>query len=317
MKALAATLSLVTALLALPATAGAQSYDITQFTGTVASSPAVAGTKGSNVLSVVVRGTDGNYYLETFNPTTNAWNGWDALGAPPGGAIGDAALVSWAPGRLDLFVRGADNKLWQRWRPTADSFWSPWIQPVGPDGILTSSPTASSRGPGRLDVFVLGNDGNVYQRQYEGDAGWSIGWLGQGKPAGTVGLVGNPSSTSGDGRQVFVFARGTDDKLWVKKWDGSTWSAWLKPVGDDGTLASSPAAVSDGTDSVVVFVRGTDQNLWARDLSAPAWRLDSATGANPIKDSPGAVVSGIDTISALVHGIDDKVYRTIYRVAVD
>lgn len=313
-KATAVVLSIAAAIFALPTAAGAQAYEVTRFDGTAASSPAVAGTKGSNVESAAVRGTDGNVYLETFNPSTNAWNGWDALGAPPPGVVGDPALVSWGPGRLDLFVRGGDNKLWQRWRPSADSFWSPWIQPVGPDGTLASSPAVSSRGPGRLDVFVLGNDGIVYQRLYDG--AWNLGWLNQGEPPGAVGLVGDLSSASGDGVQVFVAGRGTDDKLWLRKWDGASWSAWVKPVGDDGTLASKPAIVSDFKDSVVVFVRGTDQNLWSRDLSASMWQRESITGVNPIKDGPGAIVVGSDTIDAFVHGIDDKVYRLRYRTVV-
>jgi hypothetical protein len=55
-----------------------------------------------------------------------------------------------------------------------------------------------------------------------------------------------------------VFARGTDDALWHKWYDGR-WSDW---VSLGGTLTSDSAAVSWDRRRIDVFVRGSDHALW-------------------------------------------------------
>src|SRR5262249_18019233 len=130
----------------------AGSYGVTIFQGTVGSSPDAALAPGDTKASMVIRGTDGFIYFAHLDAF---WNGWESLGAPPVGAVGDPAVVSWAPGRVDVFVRGGDNRLWQTYRPTPTSFFSPWIKPVGDFGFLGSGPEVSSRGPGLLDLFTL------------------------------------------------------------------------------------------------------------------------------------------------------------------
>src|SRR5206468_2278916 len=143
------------------------------------------------------------------------WSLYTSLGSPPGGAVGDPAIVSWAPGRLDLFVRGSDNKLWQRFSTNGGAAWSPWIQPVGTEGTLASGPDATSRGPGLLDVVVAGTDGALYQRFWDGQR-WNSAWLRQGAPGGGTpnpppGVVGTPTAVSPNGVLLDLIARDTTD----------------------------------------------------------------------------------------------------------
>ena len=56
-----------------------------------------------------------------------------------------------------------------------------------------------------------------------------------------------------------VFARGTDNQLWYRWWDGSSWSGW-EPLG--GQMTDGPGAVSWGPNRIDVFVRGIDNQMW-------------------------------------------------------
>jgi SpoIID/LytB domain protein len=268
--------------------------------GTLQGAPDAAAVLGRDRVDVVVKGTDGFYWTSW---TGSTWTGWVGLGSPPGGPVGDPTVVSWAPGRLDVFVKGADSKLWQRFSENGGATWSGWLKPIGDDGVLGSAPEASTRGPGRLDIFVVGIDNIVYQRFFDGR--WNGSWLGQGRP--TAGISGDPTSASWDGTRVDIFVRGGDDKLWRRFWDGSAWSAWSQPVGNSGVLASSPDATSSGAGNLQVFIRGTDGGVY-RLLFNGAWggwtRL-AAAETNAV-DGPGATSRGPGRFDVFFRGAGDN-----------
>ena len=95
--------------------------------GTLASAPATVAMPSLGEASFVV-GTDAAIHWST--PA----RGWQSLGAPSVGLLGDPAAVSWVDGRIDLFVRGRDNHLWQRWTDCGGCGWSAWLRPVGTSG---------------------------------------------------------------------------------------------------------------------------------------------------------------------------------------
>jgi SpoIID/LytB domain protein len=170
------------------------------------SRPDAAAVRGSERVDVVTRGSSG-FVWSFWNGS--AWSAWTSLGSPPAGAAGDPTVVSWAPGRLDVFVRGgSDNRLWQIFSTDGGATWSAWIKPFGDDGTLASSPQAESRGPGRLDVWVTGTDNQIYQHFYDGQ--WNASWLSMGRPpiprppprtsATSTCSCEAPTTTSGAGR---------------------------------------------------------------------------------------------------------------------
>ena len=55
-----------------------------------------------------------------------------------------------------------------------------------------------------------------------------------------------------------------DDKLWQRfSLDGgASWSTWIKPIGDNGTLASPPDASTRGPNTLDLWVQGTDGNVY-------------------------------------------------------
>jgi SpoIID/LytB domain protein len=274
--------------------------------GVIESTPDAAAFRGQDRLDVVVRGTDGFYW--TMSATGATWSPWRGLGTPPGGPVGEPTVVSWAPGRLDVFVRGADNRLWQTFTENGGASWSGWLKPFGDDGVLASSPEAASRAPGQLDVLVVGTDNQIYQRFYEG--AWNESWLGQGRPS--AGIKSDPAAASMDSSRLDLFVQGSDDKLWQRSWNGSSWSAWFQPVGTAGTLASSPDAISWGPGNLLVFIRGTDSGMYALLGNNGFWdpwkRLVGEEDVTP--NGPGATSRGANRWDVFVRGIDSRVYLT-------
>lgn len=72
-------------------------------------------------------------------------------------------------------------------------------------------------------------------------------------------ITSAPAAASWARNRLDTFARGTDNALWHKWWDGSRWSDW-ESLG--GTLTSAPAAVSWGANRIDVFARGQGDRLY-------------------------------------------------------
>jgi hypothetical protein len=176
------------------------------------------------------------------------------------------------------------------------------------DGTLRSAPATVHQASFGHAVFVVGTDGRLW---------WSterVGWRSLGAPP--VGLVGDPAAVSwGEGR-VDVFVRGGDNRLW-QQWTacgGCRWSGWLKPVGDNGTLASSPTATSWGPGRIDVFVRGTNgliyQRYWATSAWDGAWLVRGAPPPGAFADRPGAASWGPGRVDLFVRGRDNRLWQS-------
>lgn len=145
-----------------------------------ASSPAITSWT-TNRLDVFVRGADNQLYWKTCtancNGSTGAWSGWGSLGAS---FKGKPAVVSRAPGIIDVFVHGNDNKLWGL--KNVNDVWSNWFMVAIPTGGTLkldancpdcSSPAAGSRGSNMLDVFVRGLDDQMWVTSWGGGSTWT------------------------------------------------------------------------------------------------------------------------------------------------
>ncbi|MET0981314.1 MAG: matrixin family metalloprotease [Telluria sp.] len=137
---------------------GAASFDHTQ-----QQISAVSRAPGN--LDLFVIGFD-NYVWSTFWNTATGWNGdWFRL---PGTATFDRdnqqlAVVSRAPGNLDLFVTGFDNRAWSTYWSTATGWSGDWFRLPGatPFDHATRQIIAVTRTAGNLDLFAIGADNAV------------------------------------------------------------------------------------------------------------------------------------------------------------
>jgi hypothetical protein len=92
--------------------------------GGVLTSPPVAASMGSYLLTVFTRGTDMNLYSDNF---AGGWAGWAAPPTPcclAGDVTNSVAVTSRAPGTLDVFVIGTQHDLYRR--AYSAGGWSGW-----------------------------------------------------------------------------------------------------------------------------------------------------------------------------------------------
>ncbi|MEE1806733.1 hypothetical protein PUR32_10885, partial [Streptomyces sp. BE133] len=156
---------------------------------------------------VFVRGTDGALYQKSWNGA--AWSrNWTKIGGPTGGVVKDApAVVSSAPGPIDLVARGTDDALYHR--TYSDGQWGKW-ENLGGTTSTAPSITATSKG---LTVFTRGTDGALYEKSWNG-AAWSRNWTKIDGPA--AGTIGAPSAAYLGGGRLMLDVRGGDDHNYVR-----------------------------------------------------------------------------------------------------
>ena len=88
---------------------------------------------------------------------------------------------------------------------------------------------------------------------------WSQGWGGWENLGGI--LLEEPDCVSWGSNRIDCFARGTDQAMWHRWWDGWQWGGW-ESLG--GILLEQPDCVSWGSNRLDCFARGTDKAMWHR-----------------------------------------------------
>lgn len=128
--------------------------------------PAI-GEDTNGVYYIVVKGTDGNYYIRKHS--NGCWETWTSLGHP--GQGGGAPSIAVNNGDLMIHIRGSDDALWEMYKPK-DGNWGNWSS-LG--GVIRSNPALYSKGPHKFGVFVIGTDGRIWERINDGN-GWNDWW---------------------------------------------------------------------------------------------------------------------------------------------
>ena len=167
----------------------------------------VAAASASDGIRVFVRGTaDGGLYT-TASSNGSAWGRWEQLGAL---IFSQPNVVSWGPGRLDVFALGSSSSLWHI--ASNNGTWSAWenLNNGNNSPTLVSAATAVSRGLNLLDVFAVGIDSACWHLAYNGTAWGSWETLG-------VAIVTQPTVVVGP-NHLDVFALGTDHAIWHMAW---------------------------------------------------------------------------------------------------
>lgn len=88
-------------------------------------------------------------------------------------------------------------------------------------------------------------------------------WSDKGDPLSVA-----PAAASWGPDRLDVFAKGENDRLWHKLWNGERYDNW---VDLGGSLTSAPAAVSWGPDRIDVFARGHDFRLKHKLWNGERW----------------------------------------------
>lgn len=226
---------------------------------------------------------------------------------------GSPSAVSWGSLRIDVFVRGTDGNLWQKYYDGNVHGWGNWAPLNVP---LESSPAVASWGVGRLDVFYA-NAAGALQHFWYGDGAWqNVETLDQ--PAANVKIVDSPSAVSWGLGRIDIFARGSDNGLWQKVYDGENggWQSWVR-VG--GGINSSPSVSSWGQGRLDVFATGVAGDLMHFWFAANSWSdpesLGTPSSSVKLTTAPGATSWGNSRIDVFGRGTDGVLWQKWFDIS--
>ncbi len=213
-------------------------------------------------------------YRTTWN--TKSWSAdWERLG---GVFTSEASVVSWGPGRLDVFARGSDFTL--RHRATDGTRWLTDWENLGES--LASPPSAVAWGPDRLDVFaVRRSDGSLIHRWWDGSIwnDWESLAVAD-KPK--VTFVAAPSAASTAPGRLDVFALGSDGVLYHFAYADGTWA---NPVARGSVLTSAPTPVALAGGELHLF--GESRGA----ITGASWDGERWSGFSPLRTQVGPVAA--------------------------
>jgi hypothetical protein len=189
-----------------------------------------------------------------------------------------------------------------QWDGTASSRWAAWFSPASGDpcGANYNSwrelyyDDATSLG---LKYDLVNSSGlrgmGMWTLDYQGSSTdlWneiSLKFVSHWEPLGGP-IASAPDVASWGANRLDAFVRGTDNALWHRFWDGTSWT-W-ESLG--GVISAEPGVVSSGTGRIDVFIRGQELKLWHRAYDAAnggwgSWEdLGGVLGAGPDASSSG------------------------------
>jgi hypothetical protein len=192
----------------------------------------------------------------------------------PGAAVFDhekqrIAVVSRAPGNLDLFVIGFDNRVWSTFWNAAAGWNGDWF-PLPGDAVFdreTQQVAAVSRAPGNLDLFVIGFDNHVWSTFWNEYSGWNGDWFpvpGQAVFDHQTQRVAAVTRAPGN---LDLFVIGFDNRGWSTFWnDRGGWNGDWFPLPGQAVFDHARqqiAAVSRAPGNLDLFVIGFDNRVWS------------------------------------------------------
>jgi hypothetical protein len=118
-------------------------------------------------------------------------------------------------------------------------------------------------------------------------------------------LTSGADAVSWASNRLDVVARGNDNGLWHKSWDGTAWGGW-EPLG--GTVVSDPGIASWGPGRLDTFVRGTDNALWHKSWDGTAWGRWEPLGGI-LTSGPDVISRGPGRLDIVVGGNDNGLWH--------
>jgi hypothetical protein len=174
---------------------------------------------------------EGNAWQQPWKSLSAFPNGLSVTGASDPQDYGPASTMS-GDGRVMHICARASPALPQPfiWHRRSDNYtkdWTNW-KPIG-SGVFASAPAVANSGDGaKVLVAGRGMDQKMwYARSFDAGESWNIAWSAIG--AGVFTHYGSAVAASADLVRIYVFGRGTDQKMWYafSVDGGNSWAmAW-------------------------------------------------------------------------------------------
>ncbi|HVY26895.1 MAG TPA: hypothetical protein VHB79_10095 [Polyangiaceae bacterium] len=251
---------------------------------------------GSGRADIVGRSTANHAEHQAHNLGGN-WSGYTDQGVVIGGT---PAAASWGVNRLDYVARSSTGGIvYQTWNGVG------WMQVVTiPNGQMSNSPALVTWGTNRLDLFVRGANGDnaIYHNAMAG-AGAVTDWTGFTYLGGDT--QGSPAAVSTAVNRLDVAARGSDNRLYHQRWNGTAWTGFADMGGD---IRDSPSMAATGADQVAIVAHGGNGRVWIRSRVGTSWtnwedlQLSST-------DSPVVVSRAPNNVDVIANTPNGSVYH--------
>jgi lysozyme len=203
---------------------------------------------------------------------------------------GTPQTVSDQSGDINVLWRGTSNHLWSL--GFRNGTWASASADIsagaGLAATLISDPSVVSPGPGRIDAFWEGEDHNLWY------AGFTGGWFGSGTWSTPVSLgIGplgsEPRAVSPAPGLIDVFWKGSDNALWVDRYNGG-WSG-ATPL-NTGAVGGNPVAASARQGSDTVFWRNAAGALCADTGASWGWSGAQCLASAVLTADPSVSTAG-------------------------
>ena len=217
-----------------------------------------------------------------------------------GSKIGsDPSVVCRAGKKIDLFARGHNNTaLYHTF--AEDGRWAFYYNVQNGYAIEDVMTAAANPAPPEKAGF-WGNLFGVGAKFTTPPEGWSLG----GAPLGGE-IKGSPDACAFGGVKRAVFARGMNDYIWWRYWDGSQWTAWEDLGGLK--MSSDPSAISRGDGMIDIFARGENNHLYVRSYKNGIWTPWFSWGGI-LSGGPDATSWGGNRIDVFGRGADGALWH--------
>ena len=118
-------------------------------------------------------------------------------------------------------------------------------------------------------------------------------------------ITSDPDAASWATGHLDAFARGQDNAIWHRAWNGTTWGSW-DSLG--GVSLSDAGAVSGTANRIDVFIRGQDNGLWHRMWNGTAWQPWESLGG-VLSAGPDAASWGATRLDVVIRGQDNALWH--------
>jgi Repeat of unknown function (DUF346) len=118
----------------------------------------------------------------------------------------------------------------------------------------------------------------------------------------------DPGVCSWGPNRLDIFARGQDNALWHKYWNGSSWSEW-ESLG--GGLSSSPSCVARENDHIDVTALGTYKDIWHWTWNGSSWSAENLGGVGA--SGPAVCSAGPERLDFFVRGTDNALWNKYWN----
>ena len=163
-------------------------------------------------------GTDERIYINP-SPVTGEWTEVPGGGLTNAGLCGNEFNISGGGSFFELFAKGTDGQIYQNVFSGSVPGFGKWLQVPG-NGLtrvaLTVAPTPGT-GLTQAHLFATGTDDGIYFNEwFDTWSGWTAVPGGGLTDAALAAVTSNATGSDGSGT-LFLFAKGTDDRIYWNK----------------------------------------------------------------------------------------------------